>query len=277
MIRLLALLIVLNVQAFGQCPGPVIGTAVSIPNGSFNCTQQSFPTAIGINSEGSSETMCYSYYNVGPINLSYLLVNGLCGPFPLYNTLSFTIYDSSCNTVMTSGTVVPTSTNATVTVLNPNTWYTICYTWNPNCPQFSACPLIYTTALPVELIDFSVKKMDGFNKITWTTASQTDVDSFIVHRSFDLNNWQQVESVYGNGSTITQHRYDIEDLDIYNTTVYYKLSEKLYSGQRNDLSIISVNRNDIPRVEKSYDMSGREVSSGSTIRIDGTRIKVVIE
>lgn len=268
------------VFAYGQCPGPAIGTAVAIPAGSFNCVQQPFPSTIGLNSEGTPVTMCFSYYNIGPINLNYLLVNGLCGPFPLYNTLSFTIYDSACTALTIAGSILPTPVNAFVPSLAPNTWYTICYTWVPNCPQYSACPLIYTSGLPVELLDFKITAGRESNLIEWSTASQSEVDSFIVEKSWAMDSWAHVGTTKGAGNNNTVTRYTLEDTDLSNGLLYYRLSEKLYSGQTNILDVVSLKRDMVPREEKTYDMLGRTTGRdfrGVRIITNGTDNKVIVE
>jgi len=274
------LLVFYTALAFPQCPGPVIGVAVAIPAGSFSCVQQSFPSPIGLNSEGTGVTMCFSYYNIGPINLNYLLVNGLCGPFPLYNTLSFTIYDSACTALTIAGSILPTSVNATISSLTPGAFYTICYTWVPNCPQYSACPLIYTSALPVELLDFKVTAGKESNRIEWTTASQSEVDSFIVEKSWAMDSWAHVGTIQGAGNNNILTRYAIEDTDLSNGVLYYRLSEKLYSGQINILDIVSLKRSMVPKEEKTYDMLGRTIGRdfrGVKIITNGTDNKVIVE
>lgn len=279
-ILICAISFLLSMSGYAQCPGSVIGTAVAIPAGSFNCVQQPFPSTIGLNSEGTPVTMCFSYYNIGPINLNYLLVNGLCGPFPLYNTLSFTIYDSACTALTIAGSILPTSVNATISSLTPGTWYTICYTWVPNCPQYSACPLIYTSALPVELLDFKVTAGKESNKIEWSTASQSEVDSFIVEKSWAMDSWAHVGATKGAGNNNTVTRYILEDTDLSNGILYYRLSERLYSGQINILDVVSLKRNMVPREEKTYDMLGRTVGRdfrGVRIITNGTDNKVIVE
>lgn len=266
--------------AFPQCPGPVIGTALAIPAGSFNCIQQSFPAPIGLASEGMPVTMCFNYYNVGPINLSYLLVSGLCGPFPLYNTLSFVIYDSSCTALTITGSILPTAVNTTINSLIPGTWYTICYTWLPNCPQYSACPLIYTSVLPIELIDFKVTPSNKSNVVTWITATQTEVDSFIVEKSWELVKWYPVETVKGEGNNNELTKYLVEDIELSMGTTYYRLSEKLFSGQVNQLKTVAVRRNIYPKEERTYDLLGRVVGRdfrGIKIITNETDSKVILE
>jgi hypothetical protein len=273
------LLLFYTALAFPQCPGPVIGTAVAIPSGTFACTQAPFPNPIGIENI-TPVTVCFNYYNVGPINMSYLLVNGLCGPFPLYNTLSFVIYDSTCSAVTIAGSILPTSVNATISSLAVGAWYTICYTWAPNCPQYSACPLIYTSALPVELLSFNAKALESSNRITWSTASQSQVDSFIVDKSWNLSEWSPVNTVKGAGDTNNQKNYSIDDYDLSTGTLYYRLSEKLYSGQVNILDVTGVARNTIPREYRTYDLLGRTMGrdfKGIRIITNDTDSKVIIE
>lgn len=266
--------------AFPQCPGPVIGTAVALPAGSFSCVQQPFPAPIGLASEGTPITMCFNYYNVGPINMSYLLVNGLCGPFPLYNTLSFVIYDSACTALTITGSILPTSVNATISSLTPGAWYTICYTWVPNCPQYSACPLIYTSSLPVELIDFKVIPTNKSNVVTWSTATQSEVDSFIVEKSWELVKWYPVETIKGAGNNNQFTKYTIEDVELSMGTTYYRLFEKLFSGQVNQLKTVAVRRSIYPKEERTYDLLGRTIGRdfrGIRIITNETDSKVILE
>ncbi len=243
-ILLILLFILIGSKVYSQLPGPVIGVAVSIPAGSFACTQQPFPSPIGVSGEPSAVTFCFNYFNIGPVNLSFILVSGLCGPFPLYNSLSFQIFDSLGTQLITQGTIVPTSTNATITTLVPFTWYTICYTWTPNCAQFSACPLIYTSALPVELLNFegSYNPIENVNELMWSTATERNSDYFELTKSYDLVTFFDPIRIESNGNSTTLSQYSYTDTNFErNKTIYYKLSEIDFDGYKEDLSIISIN------------------------------------
>jgi len=260
-IILILLFILIGSSAFSQPPGPVIGTAVAIPNGSFACTQAPFPAPIGINTE-NPVTFCFNYYNLGFFNLSFILVNGLCGPFPLYNSLSFTIGDSAYTQTLLSGTIVPTSTNATVTSLPPNTWYTICYTWLPNCAQFSGCPLIYSTALPVELLNFegTYDPIRNINKLIWATATETNSDYFEITKSYDLEYFFDPIRVESSGNSTVLNQYSYNDNNFKrNVTIYYKLSEVDFDGNKKDLAVISISSNYENSLEvEIFDVLGRK-------------------
>lgn len=247
---------------YSQPPGPVIGTAVAIPNGSFSCTQSSFPAPIGITNE-TPVTMCFNYYNLGYFNLSYLLISGLCGPFPLYNTLSFTIGDSAYTQTLLSGTIVPTSTNATITSLPANTWYTICYTWLPNCTQFSGCPLIYSTALPIDLLYFNGKYNTDLQavELQWATATEKNVESYLVHKSEDLVNFELVAEVDAKGNSTTTTTYSAYDYVKLNNIVYYRLTEKTIDGQEITHGVVAIsNKLQEESITEIYDVTGRKLN-----------------
>ncbi len=263
-IIILLTIVLTSITAFAQLPGPVIGTAVAIPAGSFNCTQSTFPAPVGVSNEGDPVTMCFNYYNIGPVNLSFILVSGLCGPFPLYNTLNFSIYDSAGTTFIISGTIVPTSSssNTTLTSLIPSTWYTICYTWVPNCPQFSGCPLIYTSALPIDLLYFNGSVENNIATLVWATASEISVDRYQVSRSSDLVNYTIVGSIESTGDSQTTKLYRLVDGDKITTTTYYKLTEITENNNIIDHKIIAVNPSSVDiDTMQIYDIFGREVYS----------------
>lgn len=281
---ILLFLVLFGINSYSQCPGPVIGTAVAIPTGSFNCNQQNFPSPIGIDNDGGSVTMCFNYFNVGPVTLNFILVSGLCGPVPLYNTLSFTIYDSSCTSIITSGTIVPVANNNIINNLGIGVWYTICYTWVPNCQQYSACPLIYTiTALPVELLNFEgfYDSENNRNTLFWSTASEKNSDYFEITKSYDFASFFDPIRIKSNGNTSTLSQYSCIDKNFErNKTIYYKLTEVDYDGNRQELSIISINSfyNNNLEVE-IFDVLGRKqknfVDGVNIIKRGNTYSKVV--
>ena len=278
--HILWLILLIGFEVKTQLPGPVIGTAVAIPAGSFNCTQSTFPAPVGVSNEGDPVTMCFNYYNVGPINLSYLLVNGLCGPFPLYNSLSFQIFDSTGTQFITSGTIVPIANNITITSLTPSTYYTICYTWVPNCPQFSGCPLIYTSALPIELLYFNGEIKDNNVILKWATATETNVDKFIIEKTYDAITFTTVTEIKVEGNSTNTNFYETIDYNETNELVYYKLVEVTIEGQRIDQSIIVVNRKNQNIPTQIFDITGKELNdykSGFNIVRQGEKYYKIIK
>lgn len=257
----LLILTMLGVNSIAQ-NGPIIGPATAIPAGTFACVQQSFPSPIGTQND-NPVTYCFTYQYVGPVNLSFLLVNGLCGPFPLYNTLSFSIYDSSNTTLIVNGSIIPTANNTYIDYLVPGTWYTFCYTWGPNCPQYSACPLIYTSLLPIQLLYFKGYydiKLDCV-VLSWGTATEKDVDYFIIQKAYDLDNFVDIATSDAAGNSVVTNNYLIVDCEeLLTQTAYYKLIEVTVDGERIDQGTIALSKKvKIDNEIQIFDVTGREL------------------
>jgi hypothetical protein len=247
-----------NAQLNPQCNN-VLGTVMAVPSGTYICNP--LPLNPGISNVNETPiTRCFSYQYLGPVRLSYLLVTGQCGPFPLYNQLSFSLYNAACDTLIVSGTIIPTQLNTYINYLTPGAWYVICYTWIPNCPQTAACPLIYTSLLPVELLDFKAVIVSNDIIIKWSTASQLNVDRFIIMKSYDGENWIIVDEVKGEGTTSSYNSYTINDSDLKIGRIYYKLMEVTTDGHLNDLGVTNVNQYKIPTDETYYDLAGKLVA-----------------
>lgn len=256
---LICLILLLPSYVYPQCN--VIGTATAVPFATFNCTPLPLSPAVGGGGE-TTITRCFNYTYPGPSQLSYLLVNGLCGPFPLYNQLSFQVFTANCATLVVSGTILPVATNNNLNNLNVGETYVICYTWIPNCPQTDACPLIYSNAvLPVELIRFDVTAKSNDISIYWTTASQVNTDSFIVVKSYDMQKWVLVGSVEGEGNSSSMKEYVMYDTDMTKGVIYYKLVEKTYDGGYVQLDTKAVYNNIGIPFEYGYDIIGRKSKS----------------
>jgi hypothetical protein len=256
---LIWLILLLPSYVYAQCN--VIGTATPVPFGTFSCVPLPLSPAVGGGGE-TTITRCFNYTYPGPSQLSYLLVNGLCGPFPLYNTLSFQVYTANCATLVVSGTILPVASNNNLNTLNVGETYVICYTWVPNCPQTDACPLIYSNAtLPVELIRFDVESNNNNISIYWSTASQVNTDSFIVVKSYDLNYWSLVGSVEGEGTTSSMNEYVMYDTDMTKGVIYFRLIEKTYDGEYINIDTKGVYNNCGIPFEYGYDIIGRKSNS----------------
>ena len=227
-----------------QCNN-ILGQVTAIPSGTLNCNPLSLNPSIELD-DLTSVTRCFSYLAQGPINLSFLLVSGQCGPFPLYNNLSYNIYTSNCDTLVASGTIIPIAqaANTYIDILTPNTWYIICYTWTPNCAQSAACPLIYTSLLPIELLYFNAQYDKNLEcvMITWATASEKDVDKFIIQKGYDGINFKDEIEIKAKGNSTSKSNYiSIDCNESLKNITYYKLIEVDNNGIKYEKSIAVVN------------------------------------
>jgi hypothetical protein len=262
-----------------QCSN-IIGQALNQPSGGTSCIP--VPLNPAIPTAGTPVTRCFSYQFIGPINLGYLLVTGQCGPFPLYNTLSFSLYNLACDTLIMAGPIYPFSPNNDTYIdeLTLGEWYIICYHWVANCPQTDACPIIYTSLLPVSLLDFDVLLNKNEVLITWSTASQLNTSSFRVMKSKDYIRWEVVDEVEAAGYSNHTLAYIIEDNYPSQGSTYYRLLEEDYDGN----SIILAE--DILKLEAGteepapvyYNIMGQQVSEigeGLHIYIQGNKRKLI--
>lgn len=88
-----------------------------------------------------------------------------------------------------------------------------------------------TIVLPVELLEFSVKKSGPDQvSITWSTASEKNNDYFTVERSHDGVNFQPLIEVPGSGNSNQQRYYSAIDNDPFPGLSYYRLSQTDYDG-----------------------------------------------
>ncbi|MBC7381952.1 MAG: T9SS type A sorting domain-containing protein [Bacteroidia bacterium] len=120
--------------------------------------------------------------------------------------------------------------------------------------------------LPVKLINFDVNADNSDNHITvlctWSTSSETNNQSFILERSFDGINFEQIVHLKGNGTTNTINYYQFKDEKIEFskslTTIYYKLRQVDFDGKNCDSEIKTVNlkTHNENKIKLLYDNNG---------------------
>ena len=81
--------------------------------------------------------------------------------------------------------------------------------------------------LPVVFTKFSGYNTTGGNVLDWTTATELNNDGFEVERSTDGRNFETIDFVKGNGTTITESNYDFLDVNLPKSTqtLYYRLKQ----------------------------------------------------
>ena len=87
------------------------------------------------------------------------------------------------------------------------------------------------TPLPVELTSFTAALKFDIVELKWTTASELNNDSFVVERTIDLENFTEVATLPGSGTTKTIHHYNTtDDTPAYGRS-YYRLKQIDYDGK----------------------------------------------
>lgn len=100
------------------------------------------------------------------------------------------------------------------------------------------------TVIPVELVNFSVKKQGNNAVLTWQTASEKDNDFFAIERSFDGQNFTEIGRVKGNGTTAMPMQYGFTDKDLSTGTFYYRLRQVDVNQESKYTKIQSINIQD---------------------------------
>lgn len=94
--------------------------------------------------------------------------------------------------------------------------------------------------LPIELVEFTGYPRDGYVELYWKTATQINNDYFVVEKSKDGTNWQQLAVVKGAGNAYFPIEYIETDMYPYIGFNYYRLKQVDYDGTYTYSSIIAV-------------------------------------
>jgi hypothetical protein len=88
--------------------------------------------------------------------------------------------------------------------------------------------------LPVDFLFLNTQCEDNGNsvKLMWQTASELNSDKYIVYRSYDYKNWEDIGSIPAAGNSNTVRSYEFidrtADTDV---TIYYRLKQLDFDGK----------------------------------------------
>ncbi|MFN5032730.1 MAG: T9SS type A sorting domain-containing protein, partial [Flavobacteriia bacterium] len=99
-----------------------------------------------------------------------------------------------------------------------------------------------TTALPVELIQFSGEKVDEDNLLTWKTATEHNNDYFTLERSADGFIFEAIATIAAAGNSTTEKLYSQFDIDPFRGVSYYRLKQTDINGSFSYSNTISLSR-----------------------------------
>ena len=99
----------------------------------------------------------------------------------------------------------------------------------------------HNTLLPIELVAFSAECKGSYAKISWTTATERNNDYFVLERSSDAINFDEVARLAGAGNSINPVDYTYNDYSVHGGDSYYRLVQVDYDGTRTVSEMIAVN------------------------------------
>lgn len=132
----------------------------------------------------------------------------------------------------------------------------------PDCAN--ANTICSAIVLPVELTRFEAVVYRDYALISWETASENNSSHFILYKSTDGKNWEEVAQVEAAGNSTSAITYEEEDLDLAFGTTYYLLEQYDNDGAKTSYDPISVYR-EVAQVE--IGAYPNPVINGSTLRI----------
>ncbi|WP_256011790.1 T9SS type A sorting domain-containing protein [Desertivirga xinjiangensis] len=94
---------------------------------------------------------------------------------------------------------------------------------------------VITSVLPVDLISFSIARVDNGARLEWSSASEQKNSHFEIKRSADGLNFHDLVTIIGKGNTADQNNYSFFDSMPLNDLSYYKLVQMDTDGRSTDL------------------------------------------
>ncbi len=96
-------------------------------------------------------------------------------------------------------------------------------------------------ALPVELIEFTVRETNQSIDLQWRTASELNNEGFEIQHSADGTTWSNIAFVNGHGTTLEEQSYSYTDNRPLPGINYYRLKQIDFDGKFEYSPIVSVN------------------------------------
>jgi hypothetical protein len=94
--------------------------------------------------------------------------------------------------------------------------------------------------LPIELIHFKGAPYNTYVKLEWATMTETNNKLFIIERSEDADNFEQIGLLNGAGNSQTLKKYNFFDKKSLNEVVYYRLKQIDFDNSFEYSGIIAV-------------------------------------
>jgi hypothetical protein len=97
--------------------------------------------------------------------------------------------------------------------------------------------------LPVELVDFSAMAEKEAVNLFWSTSSELNNDFFILEKSTDAVNFEQLAIVMGAGTSTDRHDYSFVDNNPNKGYNYYRVKNVDFDGTTSESPVIAISYN----------------------------------
>jgi hypothetical protein len=137
--------------------------------------------------------------------------------------------------------------------------------WNADMGSLYGNAVLQVTPLPIKLIGFDAKVVNGTVELNWKTASESSNDYFTIQKTLDGQNFEDVNIVDGAGESTTSLTYKSWDIRPYNGKSYYRLAQTDYDGKSSFSGLIDINVNE--NAPFSFDLF-QNPGAGSNLMIE---------
>jgi hypothetical protein len=120
-------------------------------------------------------------------------------------------------------------------------FYNIQFQTGTPCDRLPVLATNSGCTLPVDWLSTSAKRIDNVVRLEWLTASETNNDYFIVQRSINGVDFENISIVDGNGNSTGIQRYTVTDMNPSVQTSYYRIVQVDFDGTSDYSSLMSVN------------------------------------
>lgn len=104
--------------------------------------------------------------------------------------------------------------------------------------------LLNVSVTPLTWLDFSAKNIDKHILLNWSTAAEQGTSNFIIQRSANGIEWNNIGTTAAAGNSTTQKFYSFTDVAPLSGSNYYRLLQKDVDANQSYSKIILLNRND---------------------------------
>ena len=104
--------------------------------------------------------------------------------------------------------------------------------------------LVNVSVTPLSWLDFSAKNIDKHILLNWSTAAEQGTANFIMQRSANGTDWNNIGTTAAAGNSTTQKFYSFTDVAPLSGSNYYRLVQKDVDGNQSYSKIIFLNSND---------------------------------
>lgn len=103
-------------------------------------------------------------------------------------------------------------------------------------PTCAPCLIV----LPVRYADFSGRRLESSNLLEWETAEETSMDHFVIERSSDGRNFEEIGKTVAKGSPSQSANYQFEDRHPVDQISYYRLREMDLNGNESYSQVVTI-------------------------------------